>query len=415
MFLSHPAAGNENKDISTLPRCTKADAIRIILCSMLNNEKTVIFSLYISVLTVYAKICRDLGFATLIITSRDKGKKLKEKLLKFENLAKNRVLLTTLQKSAEGFNFHFATHVIILEFWWNPQKILQAMSRIDRKTQTRNIFIYLLCYNYKEEMIRQEKRFYEKMINKLNDANTIYKIIEQKHPKKNPMLKTLYNDIPEIILFKSIDTFEKELESYTYQFSHTGKIDRKTHDEQGYLLIDVKNQLVNKTNNYFNICNVPWLLKTEEVKLFFNDFYNNKITEGKKYLVEQPLRDTIIKSYFYHKLDYYYQVIFCENIHFKVKITNRNISELNLLYLVGKKKEGKYDLLGIYRTEWDKIFDDQKKRRFKSAHIMVTNKISLGKRVQLYFTHHFPDLLHTFCVSSIFENVTFKKNLPKMN
>ena len=64
-----------------------------------------------------------------------------------ENNKKIRVLLTTYQKLAEGFNFQFCTHVINLDFWYNPQKIIQSNSRVDRKSQTKNIFTYLLCYN----------------------------------------------------------------------------------------------------------------------------------------------------------------------------------------------------------------------------------------------------------------------------
>jgi SNF2 family DNA or RNA helicase len=115
-FLSHPSALFKDEDISTLPCCTKANAVGIILQSMLYNEKAVIFSLYIDVLIVYADICHNLGYPAMIITGNDKGGKLKQKLNEFENSTKIRVLLTTLQKSAEGFNFYYATHVIILEF-----------------------------------------------------------------------------------------------------------------------------------------------------------------------------------------------------------------------------------------------------------------------------------------------------------
>jgi SNF2 family DNA or RNA helicase len=102
-----------------------------------------LFFLYIiDVINVYAELCKKWNYPVIIVTGEDRGNKLKGKLVAFENITGKCVLLTTLQKSAEGLNFYFATHVIILEFWWNPQKIIQAMSRIDRKTR-KVIFLYI--------------------------------------------------------------------------------------------------------------------------------------------------------------------------------------------------------------------------------------------------------------------------------
>jgi superfamily II DNA or RNA helicase len=170
MFLSHPESIYRRDNSFILPRCTKADAVKIILDNMHENEKAIIFSLNIDVLLAYAKLCNTLGFSAMKITANDKGIKLTKKINEFRNSKKCRVLLTTVPKSAEGFNYEFVNHIIILEFWWNPQKIIQAMSRIDRITQTCNIFIFILCYNNKGEMLEYEKMYYVKMIDKLNNA-----------------------------------------------------------------------------------------------------------------------------------------------------------------------------------------------------------------------------------------------------
>jgi hypothetical protein len=45
-FLSHPSSVYKEEDTAMLPRSTKADAVKIILESMIQNEKAVIFSLY---------------------------------------------------------------------------------------------------------------------------------------------------------------------------------------------------------------------------------------------------------------------------------------------------------------------------------------------------------------------------------
>jgi SNF2 family DNA or RNA helicase len=170
MYLSHPASIYfQEKRNQQFPACAKADAVKMILKSMLDDEKAIVFFQYIGVLDVYFDLCLKYGFPA-IITGKDKGEELEKKLKSFKYSSRSRVLLTTLWKSSEGFNFDFSTHIIILEFWWNPQKIFQAMSRIDRKTQRRNIFIYLLCYNRDGAMLIEEAQFYEKMWKKLKDA-----------------------------------------------------------------------------------------------------------------------------------------------------------------------------------------------------------------------------------------------------
>jgi SNF2 family DNA or RNA helicase len=81
------------------------------------DEKAIIFSRYIDVLYAYFNLCNDLGIPSIIITGMDKEKQIREKSHHFRYTASTRVLLTTLQKSSEGFNFEIATHLIILELW----------------------------------------------------------------------------------------------------------------------------------------------------------------------------------------------------------------------------------------------------------------------------------------------------------
>jgi SNF2 family DNA or RNA helicase len=93
----------------------------------------------------------EMGMPVLIITGKDKGDKLNEKLEIFKHSMRFNILLKTLQKSSEGLDLSFTNHIIILELWWNPQKIFR-----DRKSQKNNIFIYLLCYHDAGRIIAEE-------------------------------------------------------------------------------------------------------------------------------------------------------------------------------------------------------------------------------------------------------------------
>jgi hypothetical protein len=76
-------------------------------------------------------------------------------------------------------NLQIANYIIILEFWWNPQKLFQAMSRIDRRTQEKDIFIFLLCYNDYGEIIDEEEKYFQVMKNKNRETGKIYHRINE--------------------------------------------------------------------------------------------------------------------------------------------------------------------------------------------------------------------------------------------
>jgi SNF2 family DNA or RNA helicase len=179
MLLSHPASVFKLANKNELPRCTNAEAVKYILKSTVENEKIIIFSLYKDVLNAYYDLCLELGYKAIKITGEDKGNEFESKLTLFKHSKSINILLTTLQKSSEGLNLDIATHVIILEFWLNPHKLFQAMFRIDRKTQKRNIFMYLLCYNYNGKVIRIENIYYKVIIDKINQSNDVYTKINE--------------------------------------------------------------------------------------------------------------------------------------------------------------------------------------------------------------------------------------------
>jgi superfamily II DNA or RNA helicase len=215
-FLSHPDSIYKNNTIikNTLP-CTKIDAVKMILKKIPADDKIIIFSRFKDVLSCYNRTLKKEGYDGLIITGEDREMSFKRKLSSFANSNAFRILFTTLFKSSEGLNLDVANHVIILEFWWNPQKIFQAMGRIDRLTQEKNIFIYILCYNINENIIEPELIYCEIMKEKIDTAKKV--IPRQK-------------DLPNLQMFCSPVTFEKELQEFlddfipNYTLPDSGKI-----------------------------------------------------------------------------------------------------------------------------------------------------------------------------------------------
>jgi hypothetical protein len=148
-----------------------------------------------------------------MITGDDRGKVLEEKLNRFKNTPTSMVLLTTLQKSAEGLNLQCAHTVIILEPWWNPQKIFQAMGRIDRLDQKKNIFVFLLCYNDgSKSIIDEEKIYFDQMEKKTEEINAVYK--KSMELEDNLFDKNRLKRLPITKYFRNTDAFEYEFSAY---------------------------------------------------------------------------------------------------------------------------------------------------------------------------------------------------------
>jgi len=242
MYLSHP---NSIKylDLPVTQICTKMEAVKCIL-SQNKIDKYIIFSQFIDVLYAYNKTLLKMGRNSIIITGKEKRNKLKEKLDLFNNFEEFSVLLTTLQKSSDALNLSIANHVIILELWWNPHKILQAISRIDRKDQNNPIFIYLLCNHENGEMINEEKIIYTVMQKKINSANDIYK---RKHDVSNEEIPKKIRELPPEKIFYNIDTLNNDLKIYLNEINDYEVLQKINYSEEelGFKYSETKNKLIN--------------------------------------------------------------------------------------------------------------------------------------------------------------------------
>lgn len=91
---------------------------------------------------------------------------------------KSMVLLGTIKMIGTGENLEVANHLIILDLWWNPMVIIQAMYRIKRKSQTKPVHIYFPIYTNKDgSLIDSEKRYLEIMNDKIKSYNSFLKTI----------------------------------------------------------------------------------------------------------------------------------------------------------------------------------------------------------------------------------------------
>jgi superfamily II DNA or RNA helicase len=234
MYLSNPRSiyFRNGKHVET-PFCAKAEFVRTILAEH-RREKFIIFSQYIDVLYAYCDMFSKENKPAVVLTGNEKGRELMEKLELFTRSIGFNILLTTLQKSSEALNLAVANHIIILEFWWNPQKIFQAMSRIDRNDQKHPIYIYLLCYHEKGEIIKEENDVLATMENKIKDANDVYKEIYKNNDTAFDNNELQLRDLPRRAYFYDIETLKDDLSVFfrdNYKFASWDAYDYTEIDE----------------------------------------------------------------------------------------------------------------------------------------------------------------------------------------
>lgn len=63
-------------------------------------------------------------------------------LQKFNHDPKIRVLIMSLKAGGVGLNLQRANHMVIMDRWWNPATMDQAIARIHRMTQLKETYIH---------------------------------------------------------------------------------------------------------------------------------------------------------------------------------------------------------------------------------------------------------------------------------
>ena len=144
------------------------------------NEKVIIFSYYKNPLRYLYKELQAYNPVIAIGKSaedsddyEDFDTEAKKEIEKFKDLNKKyNVLLGTIKMIGTGENLQVANNIIILDLWWNPMVIIQAMFRIKRKKQNKPVHIYFPIYtNEKCVAIDIEQNFLNTMKQKIDSYN----------------------------------------------------------------------------------------------------------------------------------------------------------------------------------------------------------------------------------------------------
>jgi SNF2 family DNA or RNA helicase len=118
------------------------------------DRKTIVFSSYVTGLTILRYALEEEGIKYSMVTGCDSTANRATKLASFREKQDTRVLLMTYKVGAEGLNLTQATAVICLEPWWSPAVRDQAHARTWRIGQSCKVTTYdLIAKNTIEDRI----------------------------------------------------------------------------------------------------------------------------------------------------------------------------------------------------------------------------------------------------------------------
>ncbi|WP_207533311.1 DEAD/DEAH box helicase [Desertivirga arenae] len=136
----------------TDPSSSKIDALLEQIETKSKKHKILVFSQFVSMLDLVKNELekRQIGYTYLSGASKDRQKEVN----KFQEEEEIRVFLISLKAGGTGLNLTKADYVYLLDPWWNPATENQAIDRIYRIGQKKNVVaVRMICPNTVEEKI----------------------------------------------------------------------------------------------------------------------------------------------------------------------------------------------------------------------------------------------------------------------
>lgn len=106
-----------------------------------NGEKTLIFSQWTSMLDIIEFHIEMRGHATCRLDGKMSIGAREAQIEEFKRSKEKNVMLISLRSGGTGLNLTVASHVIMVDVWWNPYVEEQAIDRVHRIGQTRTVHV----------------------------------------------------------------------------------------------------------------------------------------------------------------------------------------------------------------------------------------------------------------------------------
>jgi hypothetical protein len=151
-ICNSPALLPEHEATSGSSDSAKLDVLLEQIESKSPHHKILVFSQFVSMLTLIQKELTARGIKFSVLTGQTKNRA--AAVAKFQEQEDVRVFLISLKAGGTGLNLTRADYVYLVDPWWNPATENQAIDRTYRIGQEKNVVaVRLICPNTVEEKI----------------------------------------------------------------------------------------------------------------------------------------------------------------------------------------------------------------------------------------------------------------------
>jgi len=134
------------------------------ILSSIGNEKVIIFSNFTGYLDELSDYLGTKRVRNTFVESSDTIKDRERKISAWKKSNSNNVLLMNYRIGSEGLNLTEATHVILVDTWFNFVFEKQAVARSHRIGQTRDVTVHRLLYKTSIETLLYNKSMFKSNI-----------------------------------------------------------------------------------------------------------------------------------------------------------------------------------------------------------------------------------------------------------
>ncbi|OOQ59087.1 DNA helicase [Mucilaginibacter pedocola] len=152
---------------------SKIDTLIAEIESKAPNHKILVFSQFVGMLELIKKelIRNGIGFAWLTGATKNRGQVVND----FQNDVNTRVFLISLKAGGTGLNLTAADYVYLVDPWWNPATENQAIDRVYRIGQHKNVVaVRLVCPDTIEEKMAILQEIKKELAGKLLSSDEIF-------------------------------------------------------------------------------------------------------------------------------------------------------------------------------------------------------------------------------------------------
>ncbi len=162
------------------------EIFRILDEIILENNKVLVFSSYIKILSIFEHYLKKTNQSYALLTGAMKKEERQQNIDKFQNNEEILVFLLSIKAGGVGLNLTAADYVLIVDPWWNPAVESQAINRAHRIGQKNNILVYRFI---SKETIEQKIQILQ---NKKRNLSQDVLTLEKDLQLNNDELKALF-------------------------------------------------------------------------------------------------------------------------------------------------------------------------------------------------------------------------------